>query len=47
MANGVLLTHKDAEMISREYARMYGEIQGLLYLQKEIESYRESQREEL
>lgn len=42
LANGTPLAHTTAELVTREYARLKGEIQGLLYLETEIRKYRES-----
>ena len=46
MANGRLLAHQDPHMLSREYSRLYGEIQGLLFVENEIKNYRDELEEE-
>jgi len=47
LANGTLLAHTADHMIAREYSRIRGEIQGLLYIEKLIEDYKEEQQNEV
>lgn len=44
IVNGGLLRHTDPMHLAREYARMIGEINGLLHIEKVIEEMKEDDR---
>ena len=45
MINGELLAHKDDHMLAREYSNLCGQLDGLLYLQRVIEDFKEEEKE--